>query len=133
MSKIKISQKHLDNIKPVTINKPERILNMGITQLKEAVLSVCQFISAGKEALEDGKITLSDIPLFITPLIGLPSAISGIEQVPAELADLDEAEKNELVAYIQDKLNLGEKTEAIVGKAISVLYEMKSLYDLIKG
>lgn len=120
-------------LKTISINKPERILNMGTEQLKDAVLTVCKFVTAIVDSIaDDGKIGLSDFPKFISPVVSLPAAISGIGEVPAELADLTPEEKSELVELVKEELDLGENAEAVIEKALTILYEIKSLVDMLK-
>src|SRR3990172_4281456 len=80
----------LDNskIKPTKpITKPE--LNVyGIEETKDAVKALCGLGNAINASLiDDSKITFGDYPKFIGPAIALPAAISGIGEVPKELAD----------------------------------------------
>jgi len=106
---------------------------MGIQQLKDAVLTICKFTNAIVESVaDDGKITLGDFPKFINPVISLPAAIIGIGEVPAELDDLTEEERAELIQFVQDELQLGDKAELVATKALNILYELKSIINLLK-
>ena len=59
---------------------------------------------AGKMALADGKITFNDIPVLLPVFPKVSLAVEGAGLIPAELADLDEAEGKELLDYCKAKL-----------------------------
>lgn len=112
--------------------KPER--NMyGIEETKDAVKAICGIGNAVAASLaDDGKITLGDYPKFIGPVISLPAAISGIGEVPKELADLTPEEKAELIALVQDELEVGDRAEEVTVKILNIIYEIKSFIDFVK-
>lgn len=60
-------------------------------------------VEAVRAARQDGKIDLQDAPLLFTPALKLPAAITGIEDIPAEFADLD---SNEIEALTQQFGNI---------------------------
>ena len=119
-------------LKQYPIIKPE--LNMyGIEETKDAVKAICGIGNAVAASLaDDGKITFSDYPKFIGPVISLPAAISGIGEVPKELADLTEEEKMELIALVESELNVGERAEEVTVRILNIIYEIKSFVDFIK-
>jgi len=98
---------------------------MGIEDLKDVVKAGLDI----GEALSDG-IGIEDI----SALLSLPEAISGISNVPAEIADLDAAEKEELHAFVQAEFDLpDDKLEAFIEGAIKVVIEVYSLYLQFKS
>jgi hypothetical protein len=126
-----------DKVKNETLStiptiKPER--NMyGIEELKDAVKAVCSLGNAIAASLaDDGKITLGDATKFIGVVIQLPAAISGIGEVPKELADLTEAEKLEIIALVESELEVGDRAEQVTIKILNIIYEIKSFIDFIK-
>lgn len=112
--------------------KPE--LNMyGIEETKDAVIAICGLGNAVAASLaDDGKITLSDYPKFIGPVISLPAAITGIGEVPKELNDLTAEEKAELIELVKEKLDVGERAEEVTVKILNIIYEIKAFIDFIK-
>ena len=125
----------LDNskIKPTNpITKPE--LNVyTIEETKDAVKALCALGNAINASLaDDGKISFGDYPKFIGPVLALPAAISGIGDVPKELADLAPEEKEELVQLVKDELELGEKSEAVTEKILNIIYQIKDFVDFVK-
>ena len=131
LTKIKEKIKNKTLTKYQTI-KPER--NMyGIEETKDAVIAICALGNAVAASLaDDGKITLSDYPKFISPIISLPAAITGIGEVPKELNDLTEKEKLELIALVRDKLDVGDRAEEVTVRILNIIYEIKSFVDFIK-
>lgn len=121
-----------DRLKQYPTIKSE--LNMyGIEETKDAVIAVCALGNAIASSLEDdGKVTLGDLPKFINPVVKLPAAISGIGEVPKELADLTDEEKEELVALVEGELEVGEKAEEVTTRILNIVYEIKSLVDFVK-
>lgn len=102
----------------------------GVEQTKDVLDFSIALTNSIIAALKDGKITVADIPVFFAPLIKLPAALSGLDQVPYELNDLTTAELDELKEFVQTKLDVtDEKAKLIINKSISLLYE---IYDLIK-
>jgi len=112
--------------------KPE--LNMyNIEETKDAIKAICGIGNAVSSSLaDDGKITLGDYPKFIGPVISLPAAISGIAEVPEELADLTEQEKDELITLVRESLEVGDKAEEVTVKILNIIYEIKAFVDFIK-
>jgi hypothetical protein len=119
-------------LKHYPIIKPE--LNMyGIEETKDVVKAICGLGNAIAASLaDDGKITFSDYPKFIGPLISLPAAISGIGEVPKELKDLTEEEKQELIDLVRSELNVGERAEEVTIRILNIIYEIKQFVDFIK-
>jgi len=75
---------------------------------------------------------------FVPALTKLPAAASGIGDVKAELADLDEEEAAELHALVVEEFDIkDDHAEEVIEKAIdlalTVLPKALDLYDLVKG
>lgn len=79
------------------------------------------------EALHDG-IDLGDISVVLK----LPAAISGIDQVPAQLADMDEAEKEELKAVVREFDLPDDELENAIEHAVNALVEIYHVFLLFK-
>lgn len=126
-------KKDFKKVKPtISTIKPE--LNMySIEETKDAVKAICGLGNAVAAALaDDGKITIGDYPKFISPVILLPAAISGIGEVPKELADMTEEEKTELIALVEDELEVGERAEEVTTRILNIIYEIKAFVDFVK-
>ena len=126
---LKEKVKEIVKMAPVTL--PEKPgLELGIEETKDVLVFGIDLANAAIEALSDGKLSITDFPLFIKPIIGLPKALSGIDKVPAELGDLTVIEKDEIIAIVQEKLVVNNEDAAVIAqKSIEVVYR---IYDLIK-
>ena len=132
-SKLKIKY---EKRKQIIINtkkiKRVEMSQVGIQETKDVVSALCSFANTLTNVLEDGKLSLIELPSFIGPLTKFPSAFSGVNQVPLELADLDDTEKLELIKLVKDELAVGDEAELIASKALKIAYEVKILIDIIK-
>jgi len=79
---------------------------VGIEETKDLVKMGAAFGEAIYEAGKDSKWTLGDYKHFLPVLGEIIPAISGIEKVPAELKDLDEAEREELCEYFAKEFDI---------------------------
>jgi hypothetical protein len=99
---------------------------MDIKETKELVGFGLHLASAIKDAMDDGKMNILDFPKFFKVLKKLKPALDGIEMIPSELKDLDDAEKAELMAAFQDKFDIGNadleaKIEMALDASLSLL------------
>jgi len=93
---------------------------LGIKDLKDVVKAGLDI----GEALSDG-IGIEDV----SALFSLPDAIAGISNVPAEIADLDEAEKAELKQFVADNFDIpDDKMEEFIEAAVSTVIDLYGLY-----
>jgi len=107
--------------------KKTGVLNMpGIKETKEALLFGISMAMAIDETTQDG-FQWTDVLSLIKPMVKLPAAIAGIQNVPAELADLDEAERTELVEAIKELEFASEFSEEIAEQALRVGVEIGNL------
>ena len=98
---------------------------MGIEDLKDVVKAG---LSLG-QALSDG-IQISDLGA----LMDVPDAIVGISNVPAEIADLDEAEKEELQQFVKANFDIADDNmEEIIEEAVVLAISLYKLGLLFKG
>jgi hypothetical protein len=102
----------------------------GITETKEVFATLLKFVEAFRKAQEnDGMINFSDIGFFVDPIVSLPTAINGIQDIPFELEDLEEEEITELAAQFGDIVDNEEYQEAFFF-LVSFLNSMK---NILKG
>jgi len=105
----------------------------GINNMKEISATVAELAVAIVKNIQDGKFDWSS---FVPFLASLPAAIDGMDEIPAEIGDLDSAETKELLETILEKLQQlnifdPEVAEAGVEAAVSLFLFVKSLLDLI--
>jgi len=75
----------------------------GIQEILELIEGLKTLASDAKAILADGKINLADLPVamaLLSQLGVLGAAVKGLDQVPAELKDLDAAELEQIGAKI---------------------------------
>lgn len=102
-------------------------MSLGIQETKELFLFGASFGNALGKSLADGKFNLSDIANFIDPATKIPAAFKGIGQVDNELADLDEAEKLELIEYAKTEFDIpDEDAEVFVEDSLELAFSIYS-------
>ena len=78
----------------------------GIKETSELLKFAARLGGAIDKTLADGKVTVTDTQFLFDPLFAAGSAFTGFAEIPAELADLDDEEANELVAVIENELDI---------------------------
>jgi hypothetical protein len=102
---------------------------MGIDELKDVVRLGASLGNAVGKSLEDGKVGVGDIGHFFDPLTKIGPALSGIELVPAEIADLDPTEVDELVVMVVEEFDIPQNdAEEFIEDSIK---QVASLYSYV--
>ena len=102
-----------------------------IEQTKEALEFLIPFANAKDLALADG-FQFQDIPVLVPALVKLPKAISGIAEVPKELSDLDDDERQELYDLIEGLEFKAEGSEKIAEKALACFAALGELIGAVR-
>lgn len=93
----------------------------GIQQTKEMVAFAMALLQAGIDAAKDGKVGVSDMVALFAALKEAPVALSGVDEIPAEMKDLTEQELHELVDFVKLKFDLpNDQIEAKIELAFDV-------------
>jgi hypothetical protein len=79
---------------------------VGITETADMVEFIASLGNAIGKSLDDKKLGLSDIANLIGPVTKLPAAVSGISKIAQELADMDDDEKDKLIALFREKFDV---------------------------
>jgi len=104
----------------------------GTVQLTDVMVFLAQFASTAKAAVDDdGKITLGDAAKFVGLIFPLIEAVTGIQEVPKEMADLDPVEKAELLAAVKANLELYENDELAIESALNVIFELFNFLKIV--
>jgi len=74
-----------------------------IVVVMDSVLAIGTDIAV---AMEDGKLSLAEILGMSKDLPGAIGAIKAAPDLPAELSDLDDAERDQIIAHFADKFEL---------------------------
>lgn len=94
---------------------------MDMKETKEIVRFGLKLGKALQEAMEDGNINLIDAFKFLPVLKELKTAVEGAAKIPAELKDMDDEERAELLDYFQEHFDLeDDELEAKVEMALDV-------------
>jgi len=100
----------------------------GVKELQDVVRFGLAMGNALGEALEDGKLSMSDLFKVLPALMTANAALEGIGKVPEELKDLDESEYQGLVAEMKAEFNLeNDDMEAKIEKAYEVALKVAQL------
>lgn len=100
-----------------------------IKELKELIHFISSLAQAIASSLEDGKIGLTDLFKFFSVLKSAGPAFQGMGSMREEIADLSEAEKQELRLLIEKDLDLENKL--VEGWIEQALEAAIALLDLI--
>lgn len=104
---------------------------IGIKETKEAVVFGVALANVVDQELSNG-FQVGDLFAMIPTLTKAPAAISGAGQIPAEIRDLDENERLELVAVIESMDLKSDYSEAITEQCARTLVEIGRLATLVK-
>lgn len=108
---------------------------VGIKETKEVLAFGLLVVVKGKSALSDGKIGFDDIDEGWAIAQAAPQAIQGIDQIMAELKDLDEDEYIELKKMTMElvgELVESEKIEELMQIAFDVALKILKAFALVK-
>lgn len=98
----------------IGIKETKELLEFGFALQKGIVAS-----------LEDKKISLTDFPNFMPAIVKSTSAFGGIQQVKAEMLDLSDEEKKELIEFARDKFDLDDDDlEKLIEDTLVVLIDL---------
>lgn len=107
-------------------------LSFGIEETLDVVDFGVAIANGAVKSLKDGKVGISDIPHFISPLIKLPTALTGIDKVPAEIGDIDDVELEKLINHVKANLDVdNEKAMEIVQRSLTLIYDAYNLVKII--
>lgn len=106
--------------------------NVGIKETKELLDFVLSFTQAMQLSLDDGELSWSDTMKFIEPLRKLGPALDDIDDVVAELRDMDEIEFMELVNHVQEHFGIEDQVEEKIEAAVTTGVEIMKLVKMVQ-
>lgn len=93
-----------------------------LKETKEMLDFVLEMAEVSEKVFVDGKFEMSKLALFMGPLMMIQPALDNVADVEKELRDMDDEERAELVAYIQEKVDLeDDKAEMILERALEMV------------
>jgi hypothetical protein len=106
----------------------------GVKELSEAVVFAIGLGEAVDAALADKKLDLADLGLLVGPFTKAPAAIEGLDQVGAEIKDLDAAEMEEMKALVKSELDLSDdKLEEKIEAGVDFLGAIHTFVTKLKA
>lgn len=109
-------------------------MSLPIKETQEAMVWVLTLGVAAKNSLADGKPDFGDINEFFPVLMSLNKAIDGAEKIPAEIADIDKAEYDQLVEaakpYVEELSP--DAIEPVIFGSLKIIKDLLSLFGLLK-
>lgn len=106
----------------------------GIQESKELIAFTLKLGNGLGASLEDGKLSFTDAPKFMDAMMAAPAAFQGISEVPAEMKDLDEAEKAELIAYAKTEFDIPQdKVEELVEEGLSLAIAIYNFVEKVRA
>jgi len=100
-------------------------LVVGFKETQEGLTFVFALVKAIESAVADKQITVSDIPLFLDPLLKLKDAVEDYDQIPVEfmLANAQEAEA--LKVWVKENFDVeSDKVEELIEDAFSIILDI---------
>lgn len=105
----------------------------GVQETKDALDFMLSSHMAYDLAKADGSVDLADLPLLMAPMMKLLPAIQGLDKVPGELGDLDDAELKEVCDWAKALYKLADdEVEAKVEGALKVFLVVAQYYSSFK-
>jgi len=106
----------------------------GIDELKEAAKAVIVFGTKLEEVLEDGKVTLMEgLSVVISTAPDAFELVRDAKVIREEFLDLDPVEKQELLEYVVEELDLkADGVEAVAEAGFNVLISLDTLVRTVK-
>ena len=106
----------------------------GIQRLKDAVKFGVKLTEGVISKLDDKKLTFIEALGLVPDLVDLPGLIRDSEVLWSELNDIDAAERQELLQYVKDELDVdNDKVEVVVESALTVVSAIAGLAFDIKA
>ena len=104
-----------------------------LKETKEAVEFFVKLLNWVSYALEDGKVDFKDILALAPCLSSARAAFDGFREIPEELSDFSEEDKEELIAYIRGEFDLeSDNIEGMVEYVAQLALEMLRFYTWVK-
>lgn len=108
----------------------EAVEKKGVQNVKEALMVVVDMVHIAK----DGKVNAEDLPKAMELVNDLGPALADMNQIPAEIKDLDPTEVAELTAAVVAKYGVTDaKAVSIIGEALKVVAAVYGLVQAIKA
>ena len=107
---------------------------VGIESIKDALKTVIKVGTTVEDALEDKKVNFFEAIAIAKNSIGLWGVVKDFPNIKAEFLDLDGDEKQELIEYFADELDLdNDAVEVIIEKCFDFIINATAFLEIFKG
>jgi len=106
-------------------------MSNGFKETKEMIQFVISLVRAIEKSIKDG-VSVMDTLNFIAPALSATAAFENMTEIPTELANLDEAEMQELYAVVAANLDQADKTEEVIKRSLEIGLKLFELYMFVK-
>lgn len=120
------------NVEEAVVEAPKKEKKKGNKETKDVLALGFAFAKAYKAAKADGQVNSMDLPLLVSAFPALGPALEGIDQVPAELKDLDLEEVGDILAFSAAHLSESADSESLKRKVEKSLKLGLAVLDLVK-
>lgn len=105
-----------------------------IKETKEALECALSMQKALQKTMADGKISIWEVPNFLSPFLKLGPALQNAKAIPAELKDLQAEEIEELKALFKAELDLeDDKLEQKINEGLALLLALGKFVGELKS
>lgn len=109
-------------------------VEIGIKETKEMLKFAITFGESIDKSLEDKKIGLEDAMNFYNAVLTAGDAFEGAGKIAAELSDLSQAERDELVAYVEAEFDIAnDRTEAVIEEGLKTAMQIYKMVAVLKA
>lgn len=105
---------------------------MDVKETKEALKFALNLAQVVGVSLEDGKVGLEDLVLLLGALSGAGEAFKGLSEIPAELGELSNEEKDELKTVVEEFDIPQEAIEDTIQAGLKLILDIIALVSRIK-
>ena len=107
---------------------------VGIESIKDALGTVIKVGTTVEDALEDKKINFFEAISIAKNSIGLWGVVKDFSNIKEEFLDLDDDEKDELIEFFAEELDLeNDAVEIIIEKCFDFIINATAFLAIFKG
>lgn len=105
----------------------------GIGQIKNVLGFAIALGEAVDESLADGKISIADAMNFFNALKAAGPAFQNFDKLSAELKDLEESERADLVAWVNSEFHIADASaEHVIESALELVSKIYLFIESLK-
>ena len=101
---------------------------LGVENLKKVLVATLHLANKIDEVTQDGFQPFSDLAALLPNLVDGVSVIKNAKDAWAEFKDLDEAEREEILAYVKEEFDIADDIlEGVIEKALDTISAVADL------